>query len=253
MMGEHPESHPDRGKRLSDLFFAVNESIDVRKRDRVELEISLLDDTMNYYTTSYEDGVLSIEVNEIFLGASNDILEAFALVILSKFYRVTYPPSLWKKVTRYLYTDEVVARAQASFLEKEETIDPDPDGDCYDLNHVFDTVNSRYFDGRAEKPALAWSRRQWYAKFGYYMEDHNAIVISKILDNYSIPRFVLEYVMFHELLHMIHGHLNISGASESHHYYFKTDEKKFERREEAEEWLEKIYKRKRRFSDRSRR
>ena len=37
---------------------------------------------------------------------------------------------------------------------------------------------------------------------GHYDPSHNAIVLSRILDRSDTPRLAVEYVLFHEMLHL---------------------------------------------------
>ena len=50
---------------------------------------------------------------------------------------------------------------------------------------------------------------------GHYDPPHNAIVISRILDRPGTPRLAVEYVMYHEMLHLNHPaeHREARGAA----------------------------------------
>lgn len=48
---------------------------------------------------------------------------------------------------------------------------------------------------------LAFSKRPLSNLFGYFRYSDRAVVINSVLDSPDIPRFVLEFLLFHELLH----------------------------------------------------
>jgi predicted metallopeptidase len=66
------------------------------------------------------------------------------------------------------------------------------------------------------------------------------IIISGIFDDFRTPRLALEYVMFHEMLHL-HYPVDHSGARRCVHTPdFKAHEKLFPKLKEAKELLKKL-------------
>lgn len=96
-------------------------------------------------------------------------------------------------------------------------------------------------------PTLSWSQRVSFHRFGHWDEGHNAIVISQILDDPEVPEFVLDYVLWHEILHIVHPVKMGSGTKRIvHSAAFYRDERKFPRWKEGDEWIEKLARRGRR-------
>jgi predicted metal-dependent hydrolase len=72
---------------------------------------------------------------------------------------------------------------------------------------------------------------------GHYDPSHNAIVLSRILDRPETPRQAVEYVLFHEMLHLRHP-AELRGARRCvHTRAFKDAEKQFEGLTEAKALL----------------
>jgi hypothetical protein len=180
----------------------------------------------------------------VFIDAPEDVLGSLALVVLARCYVVPYAPSLWHKVKDYLAQDEVKRRSQAAFVKRSGQVRQSPIGDHHDLRKSLRRVVDAYFkDGLGFKePSVMWSRRRSHKRWGYWMEDYDVIVINRILDHPKVPAPVVDFIVYHELLHKKHGHINISGATESHHHGFNIDERRFEGWKEVEAYLEKIYK-----------
>jgi hypothetical protein len=95
-----------------------------------------------------------------------------------------------------------------------------------------------------EVPKLSWSREVARHRFGHWDPDHHAVVISQVLDDPKVPEFVLDYVVYHELLHILHPVKMGSGSKRIvHSAAFKRDERKFPDWEEAEKWISRLSRR----------
>jgi predicted metal-dependent hydrolase len=111
-------------------------------------------------------------------------------------------------------------------------------GDVYDLKEIFDEINKKYFRGAIEKPVLSWSARKTFRILGHHDAAHQTIIVSKSLDDRTVPRFIVEFVVFHEMLHIFHPTTHRNGRRYNHTPQFRRDEKKFERFSAAESWIE---------------
>jgi hypothetical protein len=113
-------------------------------------------------------------------------------------------------------------------------------GSHHDLAASFARVTAQYFPRGIAKPKLFWSKALTHRKFGHYDWVNDAIMISRTLDAPAVPDFLVDFVMYHELLHKAHG-LRWSGArSYAHTAAFYADERKFARHAEAEAALTKL-------------
>ena len=82
---------------------------------------------------------------------------------------------------------------------------------------------------------------------GHHDATHETIVVSKSLDDRKVPEFVVEYVVFHEMLHVLHPVRRVNGRRRIHTREFKRDERQFAYFGEAGEWInQNIHKLKRR-------
>lgn len=113
-------------------------------------------------------------------------------------------------------------------------------GKCYDLDELFDKVNREYFGSSLAKPRLIWSQINTYRKFGHYEPARNRVMISLTLDDAGIPDFVIEFVLYHELLHKHHGATWVNGRRMVHTPEFRRDEQQFKLYKEALGWLRKL-------------
>lgn len=113
-------------------------------------------------------------------------------------------------------------------------------GEAYDLRDSFNRVNERYFGGKMAAPHLTWSRTLTGRKFGHYDWIADTVMISRTLDDKDVPPMVMDFIMFHELLHKFHGLHWVNGRGYAHTSEFQRDERKFEQWKEAERILQTL-------------
>ena len=75
---------------------------------------------------------------------------------------------------------------------------------------------------------------------GHFDPSHNAIIISRVFDRPEAPRLALEYVVFHEMLHLQHPVEHNGARRRVHTREFREAEKRFPRLQEAREMLKRL-------------
>ncbi len=92
------------------------------------------------------------------------------------------------------------------------------------LEESFNRINEKYFYGLIEKPNLKFGQNS-FSKLGSYEYGSDTIVISNIFKN---NLELLDYIMYHEILHKKHKFQNRNGRNYHHTKTFKEKEKQFE-------------------------
>jgi hypothetical protein len=121
-------------------------------------------------------------------------------------------------------------------------------GSHYNLDELFERIDSPkerlrqrdYFGGKMLKPRLVWSGVLSSRKLGHYERTRDRVVMSQILDDRRIPRCVVEFVLYHELLHKHHGIKWVNGRCLVHTPEFRRSEGKFRQYQEAESFLKQM-------------
>jgi len=113
-------------------------------------------------------------------------------------------------------------------------------GEVYDLAKIFAKLNRRYFANELEKPALTWSQRRTRSILGHHDRVYQSITISKTLDSEDVPEWFVEYILYHEMLHIKHPARLIKGRRYYHTTAFRQDERRFPYYQEAQQWLERV-------------
>jgi len=183
------------------------------------------------------DGVLRVRMADTLAGAPEHVQEALAEILLAKLFRRPVPVESNDRYRRYLNRREVRRNLDQVRSVRGRKHVGAPAGKHYDLLKVFEDLNFRYFFGLMARPTLGWSRTASRTLLGHYDPSHNAIILSRILDSEDVPRLVVDYVMFHEMLHLRHP-VEHSGARRCvHTRAFKDEEKSFAGVREAKAWL----------------
>jgi len=187
-----------------------------------------------------EDGQLHVRITDVLEGAPAPVLESLAYILLSKLYRLRIPKMYAEHYRRYLNRKEMRRSLQLIRQTRGRKFVSGPAGECYDLESLFERLNFKYFHGLMARPSLGWSRRASRTMLGHFDPSHNMIVISRIFDDARVPRLALEYVMYHEMLHL-HYPVDHTGARRCVHTpEFKAHEKLFPQFREAKALLKKL-------------
>lgn len=112
-----------------------------------------------------------------------------------------------------------------------------PEGKTYHLHQVFERVNREYFMGQQNRPRLTWSRRPTVRQLGHYEPARDRIVISSALDQEQVPLYVVEFVMYHELLHQCHRETWVNNRLMVHTPQFRQQEAQFREYDAVQTWL----------------
>lgn len=186
------------------------------------------------------DGVLLVRLADTLEGAPDDVAEALAEILLSKLFRRPVPPSSNERYKRYLNRRDVRRSLDLVRQIRGRKRLEHPSGHHYDLEQMFEELNFRYFFGLMARPQIGWSPNASRTLLGHYDPSHNAIVLSRILDRPDTPRLAVEYVLFHEMLHLRFPAEHKNGRRCVHTKAFKEAEKQFENLREAKAALKKL-------------
>lgn len=187
-----------------------------------------------------EDGHLLVRMTDVLESAPAPIIEALAQILLAKLFRKQIPAEYSTRYRRYLNRRDIRSRLEEIRQARGRKLLRHPKGHAFDLAAIFDELNFRYFFGLMSMPTLGWSLRPSRVTLGHYDPSHNAIVISSLLDRPDVPRLAVEYVMFHEMLHLRHPAEHRGSRRCVHTPEFKQAEKQFERFKEAKLLLKRL-------------
>ncbi|SRR5579883_2840572 len=242
-----PESIPMCPAVQSSLFFETPEQIyarvfrELKPRTALpELQVEFCRFANADSFIQLENGKLRVRISDLLEGAPAPVFEALAFILLGKLYRKPIARTYTHRYRLYLNRRDV--RRQATLVRqiRGRKFVSGPQGEFYDLAEVFSRINREYFDGLLGCPRLGWSRKPSRGMLGHFDPAHNAIIISRIFDRAEVPSFALDYVMFHEMLHLRYPVEHKGTRRCVHTREFREAEKKFPQVREAKEIIKRL-------------
>ncbi|MDZ4797873.1 MAG: M48 family peptidase [Bryobacteraceae bacterium] len=186
------------------------------------------------------EGSLEVRITDLLKDAPAPVLEALAWILLCKLARKPAPRACSNQYRLYLHRQDVRAALQSMRRERGRKEIRHPQGHAWDLDEIFDDINVRLFGGMMARPALGWSVRVSRSTLGHYDPCHHAIVLSRILDRPEVPRLAVEYVMFHEMLHLRYPVIHRGTRRCVHTPEFKAAEREFPDLAKARQLLQRL-------------
>lgn len=188
-------------------------------------------------TIRLREGKVLVRLSDLLEGAPQAVLRALAHILLAKIYRRPLAREHTSRYRRYVSSHEISAKAHLLRQIRGRKRIESAQGHAYNLEAVFDDLNTRFFHGLLARPLMTWSRDHARNRLGHYDPAHNAIVVSRIFDHPRVPRYAVEYILYHEMLHLKHP-VRLRGTRRCvHSAEFQAEEKLFPRLEDAKHFL----------------
>ena len=193
------------------------------------------------HTARLRENRLLIRVSDLLTDAPEEVLHSLALILLAKIYRRSVDDRYHSLYRAFILDSEMQQRARTARTARGRGPRPAvAKGRWQNLELNFDRVNAEYFGGKLERPRLAWSTTRSRRILGRYDATHHTVFISLLFDSPMVPDFVLDYILYHELLHIQHPSRARDCRFINHTPEFRTDERKFKSYKKAAEWIRKI-------------
>ena len=188
-----------------------------------------------------EAGTITVRITDLLEGAPAPVTEALAHILLGKLYRKRAAKQYEHRYRLYLNRKDMRRQIGVVRQTRGRKVHRGSVGAVHNLEEVFEELNLRYFGGMMARPGLGWSHVRSRTRLGHFDPSHQMIMISRIFDEPAAPRLALDYVMFHEMLHL-HYPVDHSGSRRCVHTpEFKAHEKQFPQFTEARALLKKMW------------
>lgn len=196
--------------------------------------LSITDNRHAMVTYSVRKGVLQVRLHHMFLSSPSRVLDA---------------------LVRYVVRDDAEASATVGhFIElnnrllerrSRRHLKLAPQGKHHDLLKMVEDLNRRYFDG-AVKPLITWgistrpaSGKRKTIRLGSYAAVDRLIRVHPALDRSWVPKYFVEFVVYHEMLHHVFPMTARGGRRAIHPPAFMERERKFRQFDRATAWEQK--------------
>jgi hypothetical protein len=153
-------------------------------------------------TISVRNGAVKVRVSDLLAEASPLVLEALAEILLARVFHRRPSREARECYLAYTFRPAMRSRIDSARRERGSKRLLPPRGHHHDLEEIFHELNRRFFHGQIPPSRLGWSHQYSRRILGHYDSGHATITISRKLDSPSVPRYLLEYVVYHEMLHI---------------------------------------------------
>ncbi|HYV00419.1 MAG TPA: SprT-like domain-containing protein [Pyrinomonadaceae bacterium] len=192
------------------------------------------------HTIRLRSGQVYVRLSDICKNSPPEVMRALAFVLVARLLGKKIPPVHDRTYREYSLTPDVMRSSDIARRGRGRKMISSARGNSYDLDKLFAKLNRRYFDSSLEKPTLTWSQRKTRSILGHHDRVYDTIVISKSLDSTQVPEWFVEFIIYHEMLHIKHAARMINGRRYYHTAAFRLDERRFNRYDEAQRWLEQV-------------
>jgi predicted metal-dependent hydrolase len=191
-------------------------------------------------TIRMRDGQLFVRLSDLLEGAPESVIRSLAHILIAKMYRKPIERDHAVRYRRHVASHEVTRKAHLVRQLRGRKRIASAKGETYDLEIIFEDLNRRFFHGLLGRPQMTWSAENSRNRLGHYDPAHNAIVISRIFDDPRIPRYAVEYIVYHEMLHLKHP-VKLRGSRRCvHSAEFQREEEMFPEIRRAKELLRRL-------------
>lgn len=200
------------------------------------VNLAITDNARSMITICMEkNGIMKVRAHNMFLNAPPKVLRSLASFCKR--------PTKSNRAVIGAYIDEnenVIRKRQPKKPPKEKRI---TQGEVHNLDEMFQLLNKKYFRHKCDA-AYMWGRlptrkRRRSIHFGNYNFETNTIRMHPVLDRKFVPAYVVEMVMYHEMLHWYIPPVQKNGRRYVHTRLFHQAERFHPYYEKAKVWKEK--------------
>ncbi|MAQ17210.1 MAG: hypothetical protein CMN30_20750 [Sandaracinus sp.] len=216
---------------------AVRLAAALERRLGAPVRLVVTDNRTAMFSARKRPGHIDVRANHVFLEASESIVDAMAAA-------VHRDPAARERLRLFLRERRKAIRPT---VKRERRASMRTRGAHHDLSSIFARLESAYFPDAMTGVRITWGpalgrrrRRRRSIQLGLYIPEDRLIRIHRALDQEWVPRFYVESVVFHEMLHHCMPPARRGRQIIFHTPQFRALEKVFPHHAEAEVW-EKVH------------
>jgi len=191
-------------------------------------------------TIRLREGTIFASLSDLLEGAPESVLHSIAHILLAKLYRKPIERAHNLRYKRFASSAAVTRQTELIRTARGVKRYFGPEGRYFHLEEIFESLNLRFFGGLLGRPDLTWSESVAKRALGHYDAAHNTVVVSRVFDRPSSPRYAIEYLLYHEMLHLKHPVTRRGLRRCVHSRDFKAEEKLFPQLKEAQAFIKRL-------------
>ncbi len=144
---------------------------------------------------------VTIRISDLLAEAPREVLEGIVDILLARFWKREPDPQTAEAYEAFAAQPGVMESASQAHRDRGRgAVVTGTSGRHHDLQPLYDRINRDYFQGRIQA-TVSWSVRRMRRMLGYYKHAHRLVVVSRNLDARAVPKYVVAYILYHEMLH----------------------------------------------------
>lgn len=192
------------------------------------------------HTWKLANGSLTFKISDYLEHSPGEVIDSLAWYLVFRALRKSSQDVRAERYLEYLHSSELWGRVKGLYLGRAKNLILKPAGEHRDLSTVFEYVNSTYFAGKVRNPELAWVSESPSRRLGFYFAPLRLLAVNAAFDSELVPRYALEFVVYHELLHHVDAVDGRPRRRVHHTKSFKEQERLFSSHTDAERWLRRV-------------
>jgi len=180
---------------------------------------------------------VDIMISDYLIDAPDPALEDFLKAVVQTINNKK--PIYGKAFLDWARSDEYINGKRKIYLKRSRNLKGTPEGNERDIIGSLDRLldSGLLVPESIDNSFFSWTKTPNIRKLGYCSPMMRVVAVSSALDSSTVPEFVLDFVVYHEALHLAQGY---RPGQRVHDRTFKEDERKFPRYAEAERYLKGI-------------
>ncbi len=231
---------PQSDNHLKTVFAEAFRQLDGRRSTLPQIEVKFHAYAGLHHTIRVRSGRVYVRLSDLFQSAPPEVIRALAFILVARLLSKKIPKTHERVYRAYAFSPHILRASEIARRRRGHKVVSSARGQVYDLNKIFARLRRRYFEGEIDKPTLTWSRRRTRSILGSHDRAYSTITISKSLDSRDVPEWFVEFIVFHEMLHIKHPARLVRGRRYYHTSAFRLEERHFYRYQEAQDWLDRV-------------
>lgn len=197
-----------------------------------KFQFKVNDNRSTMLSVRWDPDVTKVSMHRMFLDAPKNIMDDLSCYLLKKENPIapTIKAFIETNIKKLDYT---------GMIDRSKLIS---NGTVYNLREIYDRLNYEYFNRKLEL-TITWfgrhnQRNRSRVTFGLYHEPMKLIKIHRLLDSHTFPDYVVDFVVYHEMLHHVcPSYVDEKGITRIHSKAFKNREADFKEFDKAQKWI----------------
>ena len=191
-----------------------------------------------HYAYRITNGGIEIELSDYLQNASDKVLSdtCKAIVGWSMGKKYISPESL----STYVRSEDFIVKNRPTYLKRSRTFLMTQQGRSRNLIDSVERLmeSDLVVDSDITNSYFTWAEHMAKYRFGQCNQTFRVVSINPVLDDERVPEWILDYVIYHEILHL---RQDMSKKHRPHNAQFKSWEHRFPEYDKAEQYLRNIY------------